>query len=236
MFIEGLIGIYSESVFCSGSLKTANNKHFTVLGLTSWSVAHFILKELCPILTTVMVDLAHHEFEIFKTRGTKHDRQFLRPVFARSMRCLWMPGIFTPAREYNVPLDHVSICGSGCFSQSPQVIYFRLLWASMCEENWDHLYAGFMCAEPLKMVKVSQHGNDLQTGINKKYCIFGWLTSLFNLESGPTPSTQAQTHTLTVGGKLKIIIHLVETSPLASCVCVNLKPWNTHSSQILLCD
>lgn len=73
-----------------------------------------------------------------------------------------------------------------------------------------------------------------------KYCILGWLTSLFNLEIGPSPSTHAQTHTnthtLTVGGKLKIIIHLVETSPSAPSVCVTLMPWNTRSLQILLCD
>lgn len=68
-------------------------------------------------------------------------------------------------------------------------------------------------------MSMSQQVDDFQPVIIK-YCIFGWLTSLFNLKIGRTPSTHA--HTLTVGDKLKIIIHLVEASPSAPGACVLL--------------
>lgn len=169
MLTEVLLDIYGKSVFSSGCLKTTNCKQHTfyytgvnfLLCYTyyperalssSWQLTHICLNLIYPLwcLTLPPINL------LVKKRGPKRQRQFLRPVFAQSMRCMWVPEIFTPVKQYNLPIDPVSICGSTCFSQSPQIIYFRQLWASVCEENWDHLYAGSMCIQLLKMVNVSE--------------------------------------------------------------------------------
>lgn len=64
------------------------------------------------------------------------------------------------------------------------------------------MYARSMC-----MVNVSESVMAKYKWLSLKYCILGSLISLFNLTIAYL--------TLPVGGKLKIIIHLVETSSLA---------------------
>ncbi len=142
----------------------------------------------------MMLGFACHQFALVKKRGPKHQRQFLRPVFAQPVRCMWVLEVFTPVKQYNLPIDPVSICGSGCFSQSPQVIYFKIVglnvWRklklSVCRI---HVHTAFENGKCQWVSMVMTYKRSLL-----KYCILGWLTSCFNLEIGPTPSTHAQTH------------------------------------------
>lgn len=117
---------------------------------------------------------------------------------------------------------------SGCFTRSPQVTYFKAVVGINVWRRPRSSVSNIHVHTTLWkwQMSVSQQVEDLQPVIIK-YCILGWFTSQFNLEIGLTSSTHA--HTFTVGDELRIIIHLVETSPPAPSVCILLWCSGTHT-------
>lgn len=98
------------------------------------------------------------------------------------------PPILTPVSQCSVPLDPVSICDSGLFSflQPPQVNLYlancglnlvRKPRPSVCRI---HAHRAFEKCQWVSTVMTCKRSS-------LKYCILGWLTSLFNLEIGSYP-------------------------------------------------